>query len=211
MLEKFEDTLYGLQGGLLSGLIHLFQDYLPVSGIHRSWGSTLIFVPDCVPCPLRGMPPHGQSTYYATRPQVAKVGRAAYVRTSVCRHGLYSSSSTVVQIGTPTLAWLTQCSEVCNELGERVQSITKLITKFAAASDHDGCVSLRTCSVVCLSNLAELYHILSHHPLWKLPRVAITQCERTMYHLADISKELMNDDDMRHLPSYAGVSVTGIR
>lgn len=89
--------------------------------------------------------------------------------------------------------------------------MAKLITKFAAASDHDGCVSLRTCSVVCLSNLAELYHILSHHPLWKLPKVAIKQCERTMYLLADISKELMNDDDIRHLPSYAGVSVTGFR
>ena len=37
MLEKFEDVLYGPQGGILSGLIHLFQDYLPVSGITRSW------------------------------------------------------------------------------------------------------------------------------------------------------------------------------
>jgi hypothetical protein len=27
--------------------------------------------------------------------------------------------------------------------------------------------------------------------------------------MCDISKELTNDDDMRHLPSYAGVSITG--
>ena len=30
-----------------------------------------------------------------------------------------------------------------------------------------------------------------------------------MYLMSDISKELMNDDDMRHLPSFAGVSTTG--
>jgi hypothetical protein len=87
--------------------------------------------------------------------------------------------------------------------------VAKLIAKFTAADDHDSCVSLRMCSVVCLSNLAELYHILSHHPLWKLPGVAIVQYERTMYIMSDISKELTNDDDMRHLPSYAGVSITG--
>ena len=109
-------------------------------------------------------------------------------------------------VGTPTLAWLTQCSDICTELGERVQSILKLITKFTTANDHDSCVSLRMCSVVCLSNLAELYHILSHHPLWKLPKVAIVRCEQTMYLLSDMSNGLMSDDDMRHLPSYAGVS-----
>jgi len=107
---------------------------------------------------------------------------------------------------TPTLAWLTQCSEICTELWDHVQSVSRLITRFAASNDHDSCVSLRTCSVVCLSNLAELYHILSHHPLWKLPGVAIVQYERAMYHMADISNELMNDDDLRHLPSYAGSS-----
>ena len=116
------------------------------------------------------------------------------------------SCLSVARVGTPTLAWLTQCSEICTELGERIRSVAKLITNFAAANDHDSCVSLRVCSVVCLSNLAELYHILSHHPLWKLPRVAIKQCEKTMYLMSDMSKELMNDDDMRHLPPYAGVS-----
>ena len=87
-----------------------------------------------------------------------------------------------------------------------MQSVAKLIGKFAAANDHDSCVSLRMCSVVCLSNLAELYHILSHHPLWKLPGAAIRRYEQTMYLMSDISMELTNDDDMRHLPSYAGVS-----
>jgi len=111
-----------------------------------------------------------------------------------------------VRVGTPTLAWLTQCSEICTELGDHVQSMARLITKFTAANDHDSCVSLRTCSVVCLSNLAELYHILSHHPLWKLPRVTLVQWEQTMYLMSDISKDLTNDDDMRHLPPYAGVS-----
>ena len=110
------------------------------------------------------------------------------------------------RVGTPAPAWLTQCSGICAELGERVQSVAKLIGKFTAANDHDSCVSLRMCSVVCLSNLAELYHVLSHHPLWKLPGAAIKQYEQTMYLMADISKELTNDDDMRHLPSYAGVS-----
>ena len=38
MLEKFEDVLYGPQGGLLSGLIHLFQDYLPVGSMIYSRG-----------------------------------------------------------------------------------------------------------------------------------------------------------------------------
>jgi hypothetical protein len=99
-----------------------------------------------------------------------------------------------------------QCSEICTELGERIDAVAKLIANFAAANDHDSCVSLRMCSVVCLSNLAELYHILSHHPLWRQPTVAIKQCEKTMYRMSDMSKELMSDDDMRHLPSYAGVS-----
>ena len=36
----------------------------------------------------------------------------------------------------------------------------------------------------------------------------MVQCERAMYRMADISNELMNDDDLRHLPFYAGVSVT---
>lgn len=112
----------------------------------------------------------------------------------------------IAYVGTPTLAWLTQCSETCAELRERVQSVTKLNTKFAAADDHDSCVSLRMCSLVCLSNLGELYHILSHHPLWKLPAATQRQNEQTMYLLAEISKELMNDNDMRHLPPYAGVS-----
>lgn len=87
--------------------------------------------------------------------------------------------------------------------------MSKLIANFATANDHDSCVSLRMCSVVCLSNLAELYHLLSHHPLWKLPTVTMRQYERTMYHMSDISKELSNEDDMRHLPSYAGVSTLG--
>lgn len=117
---------------------------------------------------------------------------------------------TVAHVGTPTLAWLTQCSDICTELGERVQSVTKLIATFGAENDRDSCVSLRVCLVVCLSNLAELYNILSHHPLCKLPRVAITQCEKTMYLMSDVSKELMNDD-MRQLPSYAGVSTPGPR
>lgn len=120
------------------------------------------------------------------------------------------SSLPVAQVGTPTLAWLTQCSEVRTELGERVQSIAKLVDNFTAANDRDSCVSLRMCSVVCLSNLAELYHILSHHPLCKVPRVAIKECEKTMYLMSDMSKELMNDDDIRHLPSYAGVSTPGL-
>lgn len=154
------------------------------------------------------MPTHDQGTHHVAHPQVAKVDRAVYVRTSV-----YFFVSllrlTVVRVGIPTLAWLTQCSEICTELGDRVQLIAKLITKFAAANDHDSCVSLRTCSVVCLSNLAELYHLLSHHPLWKLPRVTLKQWEQTMYLMSDLSKELTNDDDMRHLPSYAGVSTTG--
>ena len=111
-----------------------------------------------------------------------------------------------IYAGTPTLAWLTQCSEVCTELGERVQSVAGLIAKFTAANDRDSCVSLRMCSLVCLSNLGELYHILSHHPLWKLPTVAIKQHEQTMYRLSDLTKELMNDNDIRHLPPYAGVS-----
>ena len=111
----------------------------------------------------------------------------------------------IARVGTPTLAWLTQCSEICAELGERIQSVTKLIENFAAANDHDSCVSLRMCSVVCLSNLAELYHILSHHPLWKLPAIAMKKYEQTMYLMSDTSREIMNDDDMRHLPSYAGV------
>ena len=153
------------------------------------------------------MPPHGQGTHHVTRPQVAKVDRAVCIRTSVHSLMPVSLHSSIVRVGTPTLAWLTQCSEICTELGERVQSVAKLIAKFSAANDHDSCVSLRTCSVVCLSNLAELYHILSHHPLWKLPKVAMLQYERTMYHMSDISKELMNDDDIRHLPSYAGVSI----
>ena len=122
---------------------------------------------------------------------------------------LCSSHLFVVRIGTPTLAWLTQCTEIRAELGERIQSVAKLIAKFTAANDHDSCVSLRMCSVACLSNLAELHHILSHHPLWKLPRVAIKQHEQTMYLMSDISRELLNDNDMRHLPSYAGVSTPG--
>jgi len=84
--------------------------------------------------------------------------------------------------------------------------VTKLIENFAAANDHDSCVSLRMCSVVSLSNLAELYHILSHHPLWKIPAIAMKKYEQTMYLMSDTSRELMNEDDMRHLPSYAGVS-----
>ena len=87
-----------------------------------------------------------------------------------------------------------------------MQYVARLIAKFTAANDHDGCVSLRMCSLVGLSNLGELYHILSHHPLWKLPTVAIIQHEQTMYRLSDITKELMNDNDIRHLPPYAGVS-----
>ena len=122
-----------------------------------------------------------------------------------CLCGSYLS---IDRVGTPTPAWLTQCSEICTEFWEHVQTVSKLITKFAIANDHDSCVSLRTCSVVCLSNLAELCQILSHHPLWKLPGVAIVQYGRAMYLMADISNELMNDDDLRHLPSYAGVSVT---
>jgi hypothetical protein len=114
----------------------------------------------------------------------------------------------IALVGTPTLAWLTQCSEICTELGERVQMVTRLIAKFTAANDHDNCVSLRMCSLVCLSNLGELYHILVHHPLWKLPSVTLKQHEQTMYRMSDISKELMNDNDMRHLPPYAGVSTS---
>jgi hypothetical protein len=116
----------------------------------------------------------------------------------------------VARAGTPTLAWLTQCSEICTELRERTQTVAKLTSNFAAANDRDSCVSLRMCSVVCLSNLAELYHILSHHPLWKLPTATKKQYEQTMYLMSDISKDLMNDDDMRHLPSYAGVSTPGL-
>ena len=86
-----------------------------------------------------------------------------------------------------------------------MQSVNRLITRFSAANDHDSCVSLRMCSLVCLSNLGELYHILSHHPLWRLPAVAVKQHEQTMYRMSDVSKELMNDNDMRHLPPYAGV------
>ena len=114
-------------------------------------------------------------------------------------------------IGTPRLAWLTQCSEICTELGERVQLLAKLITRFAAANDHDSCVSLRLCSLVCLSNLGELYHILSHHPLWNLQTVAMKQHEQAMYRLSEISKELTNGNDMRHLPPYAGVSTPAPR
>ena len=125
---------------------------------------------------------------------------------SICAVFIYLSTA---RVGTPTLAWLTQCSEICTELGERVQTVARLITKFAAANDHDNCVSLRMCSLVCLSNLAELYHILSHHPLWKMSTVTIKQHEQTMYRMSDISKELMNDNDMRHLPPYAGVSTSG--
>ena len=125
-------------------------------------------------------------------------------RKHTCVRGFLCSFPTY--LGNPTLAWLTQCSEVCTELGERVQLLAKLITKFAAANDHDSCVSLRMCSLVSLSNLGELYHILSHHPLWKLPRISLKQCEQTMYRLSDISTELMNGNDMRHLPPYAGVS-----
>jgi len=83
MLEKFEDILYGSQGGLLSGLIHLFQDYLPVSCITRLQGGALTFYPDCVPRPLRNMSPHGQGTHHATHPQVAKADHAVCIRTSV--------------------------------------------------------------------------------------------------------------------------------
>jgi len=115
------------------------------------------------------------------------------------------SNLPAARIGTPTLAWLTQCSEICAELGERIQSVNKLIENFPAANDHDSHVSLRMCSVVCLSNLAELYHILSHHPLWKLPAISMKKYEQTMYLMSDMSRD-MNEDDMRHLPSYAGVS-----
>lgn len=86
MLEKFEDILYGSQGGLLSGLIHLFQDYLPVSCITRLQGGALTFYPDCVSRPLRNMSPHGQGTHHATHPQVTKVDHSVCIRTSVYSH-----------------------------------------------------------------------------------------------------------------------------
>ncbi|KAF9792681.1 hypothetical protein BJ322DRAFT_1152374 [Thelephora terrestris] len=173
ILEKFEDILYGPHGGLLSGLTHLFQNYLPVA------------------CPV----------LFEVCPLMVRVRTMLLIRKSRKLIAQYSSERN------PTLAWLTQCSEVCTELGERVQLLAKLITKFAAANDHDSCVSLRMCSLVSLSNLGELYHILSHHPLWKLPRVSLKQCEQTMYRLSDISTELMNGNDMRHLPPYAGCSL----
>jgi len=171
-LEKFEDILYGPQGGLLSGLAHLFQNYLPVA------------------CPV----------LFEVCPLMVRVRTMLLVRKSRKLIAQYASERT------PTLAWLTQCSDICSELGERVQSVLKLVGKFTAANDHDGCVSLRMCSVICLSNLAELYHILWHHPLWKLPKVAVMRCEEAMYLLSDVTKELMSDDDMRRLPSYAGCS-----
>lgn len=172
ILEKFEDILYGPQGGLLSGLGHLFQNYLPIA------------------CPV----------LFELCPLMVRARTMLLIRKSRKLIAQYASERT------PTLAWLTQCSEICTELGERVQSVARLVTKFAAANDHDSCVSLRMCSLVCLSNLGELYHILSHHPLWKLPTVAITQYEQTMYSMSDITTELMNDNDMRHLPPYAGCS-----
>lgn len=36
-----------------------------------------------MPCPLRSVPPHGQSTHHAARPQVTKVDRTVYIRTLV--------------------------------------------------------------------------------------------------------------------------------
>jgi len=172
ILEKFEDTLYGPPGGLLSGLTHLFQNYLPIA------------------CPV----------LFEVCPLMVRVRTMLLIRKSRKLIAQYMSERT------PTLAWLTQCSEVCTELGERVQTVARLITKFSAANDNDSCVSLRMCSLVCLSNLGELYQILSHHPLWKLPAVAQKQHELTMYRMSDISKELANDNDMRHLPPYAGCS-----
>ncbi|KAF9647274.1 hypothetical protein BDM02DRAFT_3170273 [Thelephora ganbajun] len=175
ILEQFEDVLYGPQCGLLSGLTHLFQNYLPVA------------------CPV----------LFEVCPLMVRVRTVLLIRKSRKLTTQYASERT------PTLALLTQCSETCTELGEHVQSVAKLIAKFAAANDRDSCVSLRMCSVVCLSNLGELYQILSQHPLWKLPTVTIRQYEQAMYLMSDLSKELMNDD-MRHLPPYAGVGTSGL-
>jgi hypothetical protein len=211
ILEKFQDILYGPPDGLLSGLAHLFQNYLPVSSIIFSRSRTLTVKLDRVSCPFRSMSPHVQGGHHAAPSQVAKAGRAVYIRTSVCLHARVFPHSCVAHVGTPTIGWLTRCSEVCAELRERVQSIARLISKFTAANDHDSCVSLRMCSVVCLSSLGEFYHILSYHPLWKLPVVAVKQHEQTMYLMSFVSKELMNENDMRHLPPYAGVSKPGPR
>lgn len=85
-VEKFEDILYGPQGGLLSGLSHLFQNYLPVGIFTRWWSNVLTDDTDCVFRSFRGVPPHGQSAHYAAYPQVTKVNRPVCIRTYECLH-----------------------------------------------------------------------------------------------------------------------------
>jgi hypothetical protein len=89
------------------------------------------------------------------------------------------------------------------------QTAAELIANFATGNGHDGCVSLRARLVVCLSNLMELHSTLSHHPPWRQPAVTIKRCEKIMYLMSAVSKKPMDDDDVRHLPSYAGVSTPG--
>jgi hypothetical protein len=89
------------------------------------------------------------------------------------------------------------------------QTAAELIANFATGNGHDGCVSLRARLVVCLSNLMELHSSLSHHPPWRRSAVTIKRCEKIMYLMSAVSKEPMDDNDVRHLPSYAGVSTPG--